>query len=378
MKLTRKSIGRIAASFVATAMLATMAIVPASAATTTPGGMDYTSSTVTFDAIIDMASADSVMPNGQLSFTLSALEALPQGHENEAVLGSVDDVATATVSVNTTDAQQVGATDDYSVPVVFTFENDAFENVGIYYYKVQQNDSGISGMTEDTSSYILKVYVENVFNESGVKTGVEIANVTMYKEGSPNDKVGGIEDQYATESLKLTKMITGDAANMSEKFSFTIELTDPDAVIADDQVTGAHVTTAYYRIGDNEELIPVEFTNGTATITLNETSQNELGNNEYITVVGLPAGTDYTITETDGSDYQTSWNGASIITEDKTEVKSVDGDIADGENAVVVTNNKSAISPTGIMMDIAPYAVLVVIAAAGCFIFLRKRHAKED
>ena len=38
MKLTRKSIGRIAASFVATAMLATMAIVPASAAPVTGDG----------------------------------------------------------------------------------------------------------------------------------------------------------------------------------------------------------------------------------------------------------------------------------------------------------------------------------------------------
>ena len=50
---------------------------------------------------------------------------------------------------------------------------------------------------------------------------------------------------------------------------------------------------------------------------------------------------------------------------------------ADNTTATI-TNTKNAVSPTGIMMDIAPYAVLVVIAAAGCFIFLRKRHAKED
>ena len=40
------------------------------------------------------------------------------------------------------------------------------------------------------------------------------------------------------------------------------------------------------------------------------------------------------------------------------------------------TNTREAVSPTGLIMDIAPYALLVVVAAAGCFVFLRKR--RED
>ena len=40
---------------------------------------------------------------------------------------------------------------------------------------------------------------------------------------------------------------------------------------------------------------------------------------------------------------------------------------------VLYENNREAVSPTGIVMNVAPYALLVVIAAAGCFVFLRKR-----
>ena len=45
-------------------------------------------------------------------------------------------------------------------------------------------------------------------------------------------------------------------------------------------------------------------------------------------------------------------------------------------NDVAYTNTRNAVSPTGLAMNVAPYALLVVVAAAGCFVFLRKR--RED
>ena len=50
----------------------------------------------------------------------------------------------------------------------------------------------------------------------------------------------------------------------------------------------------------------------------------------------------------------------------------------DGADAINMTfiNTRDAVSPTGIVMNVAPYALLVVVAAAGCFVFMRKR--RED
>lgn len=43
---------------------------------------------------------------------------------------------------------------------------------------------------------------------------------------------------------------------------------------------------------------------------------------------------------------------------------------------VAYTNNLESTAPTGVVMNVAPYILLVVIAVAGAFVFLRKR--RED
>lgn len=371
MKL-RKNLGRIATAFVATAMLASLSAVPASAATTTPGSMDYTDNTVSFDATIDMTDAQGAgMPYGTWIFTLGELTVLPEpdADKGAGILGEVEDVVNSQETVTFDgETEKDLTTGKYTETVTFEFRSDAFEHAGIYYYTVKQEDPSISGMTADTATYIMKVYVQNVTGGT-----LKVANVTMYKEGAENPtddaaKVGGIENAYATESLKLTKNITGDAANLGEKFSFTITLTDPDKL--------NHATQVSYQINGTGETKPIDFINGVANINITDA----LSKDEYITVTGLPVGTDYTIEETDAADYKTTWkaDGTTISTEnaDTQDTKKIVGDTQDGENKVTVTNVKEAVSPTGIVMNVAPYALLVVVAAGACFVFLRKR--RED
>ena len=61
--------------------------------------------------------------------------------------------------------------------------------------------------------------------------------------------------------------------------------------------------------------------------------------------------------------------------EDGTEVKDqyVEASQTLTADYVEFTNDREASTPTGIVMNVAPYALLVVIAAAGCLVFLRKR-----
>ena len=77
MKLTRKSIGRIAASFVATAMLATMAIVPASAADPEVPQFEGSSSngvyTVEMQKVLTVPE-NVYAPNATFSFTATAAD----------------------------------------------------------------------------------------------------------------------------------------------------------------------------------------------------------------------------------------------------------------------------------------------------------------
>lgn len=49
-------------------------------------------------------------------------------------------------------------------------------------------------------------------------------------------------------------------------------------------------------------------------------------------------------------------------------------DVQNDNPTHTITNTRSTTTPTGIVMNVAPYALLVVVAVAGCFVFLRKRN----
>ena len=113
--------------------------------------------------------------------------------------------------------------------------------------------------------------------------------------------------------------------------------------------------------------------------------QVSLSDGEYVRVYGLSENDKYIITETDysGLGYQTQYVISGTKSDDYTDVTFTDG-TSTGEQTVDVgtelkidyvtfENDREASTPTGIVMNVAPYALLVVIAAAGCFVFLRKR-----
>ena len=128
-----------------------------------------------------------------------------------------------------------------------------------------------------------------------------------------------------------------------------------------------------------------------------------LKHNQRLRVYGLSDTDTYTVVEKTATGYVTTVNG--YIVETSEDGKLTPNDNGDGyknteltstlqvtntfegtlghtqaNNApeikdvtVLYENNREAVSPTGIVMNVVPYALLVVIAAAGCFVFLRKR-----
>ena len=122
--------------------------------------------------------------------------------------------------------------------------------------------------------------------------------------------------------------------------------------------------------------------NGNKTIITEGVEQSvELGDDDSVTIYGLSKSDSYTITEEygDKTGYSTTAtinNGENVLKNGNLDVAYGTGeneDITEAHN-VVYTNSRDSAAPTGIAMDIAPYALLVVIAAAGCFVFLRKRN----
>ena len=372
MKLTRKSIGRIAASFVATAMLATMAIVPASAEGSEPtvdNSYTYASgNTFTIEKNLSVP-ANVLTPDTTITFNVAA--AMPSSNQmmnNIVVEQGVDNAVTMTSGANfDTETTVDGTNVDRIVTENASFSVDItkFNHAGIYKYTVSEVNGGYEGLTYTTVTKDLYVFIEN---DASAANKLKVAYTMLTATGDTSDKDNSFDNKYGKDNdnqdtiydLSLTKQITGSAADMRDEFKFTITV--------DGNVEGEKYIL---QNGTEYEII----TSGTPV-------EVDLGDDEYVTIYGLSANDKYTIVESYGDKvgYSTTAtvNDASYTFQDPLTVTTAQDTTITSDQTVVYTNDKGSSAPTGIVMDIAPYAVLVVIAAAGCFIFLRKRHAKED
>lgn len=366
MKLTRKSIGRIAASFVATAMLATMAIVPASAANMSGAVVDITKQ-ITKDE-------NAYAPNTSFTFQVkpyagdtedgAVVQAGPEG----GVYFSMNEgakVYTGTISsapngndigqTTLTLAQKLGLQIDETVLLA--------KDPGVYRYEVSEvtPENGYDGITYTTEVKYFDVYVTT--NSAGEK---EISAYTFVDADGDSKDDGIFVNDYSNEitgankTLRVEKVLAGDQASPNQEFEIDITING---------ASGEQYKIVKTNTAGAEETMTVTY------LTSGQLQTIELQGDEYVTIYGLSPKDTYTVVEHD----YTGLNYTATYKVDNTDANNVNNQtISDNNDVVTITNTRNASTPTGIMMDIAPYAVLVVIAAAGCFIFLRKRHAKED
>lgn len=441
MKLSRKNVGRIATTFLATAMLASLTAVPAMAVAN-PIGSGDNMGIVDSDSDIDAFTMKKNLykpekvyaPNLTFEFTVSPTDPAPDevatgttsNNQNVQIpvsKGEEGGVVGATTAGTTGKAvfspeKDYNATDNVendggigqeliSENVTFTVDNTKFTHAGVYKYTITETqfNPAAAGYDEfedikfDTlPTRVLYVYVEenddtNEGADPYIVTGIVMKNGDNKDDGFDN---GYFKDPDGTDEtpheLFVQKEVTGAMGNKSEEFAFTIEINGAAgekyyAVVEELDANGAWTeTTTIYTITSDAEAMP--FT---------------LKHNQRLHVYGLSDTDTYTVVEETATGYVTTVNG--YIVETREDGKLTPNDSGDGyENTeltntskdantfegtlghtqannapeikdvtVLYENNREAVSPTGIVMNVAPYALLVVIAAAGCFVFLRKR-----
>lgn len=416
MKLN-KTFGRIATTLVATAMLASVAAVPAFAVDNIGGVMDGDQSNAVSEIKFDkqlLLPENVDVPTVNFTFTMVAAEPTKDsdsGVVTETVPGKDGDaikvrpgVMNGTVNpvtVNFTkddtkspldagDIETDGVTDGQEdstaaalnikkavEPVSINIGNLKFADAGVYKYTISETDNSDDANIVNGSDHTLYLYVERkdgtqdqqaqyvvtgavLEDENGKKT--DVYNNSYMLGGDPDDPIDPDNPPVVTPNeLTLTKTVTGAMGDYSENFKFSVTVGSADS---------NKTYTAKYT--DNEgKAIPGK---ADVSLTAGESAEITLAHNQQLHIYGVGSGETYTIDEHD-------------YTSEGYDVPTVSGDVnadntqgtfdatEDPEN-VNYTNTREAVSPTGLIMDIAPYALLVVVAAAGCFIFLRKR--RED
>lgn len=272
-------------------------------------------------------------PNTSFSFAVAAAGA---GTYNGKVV--YEGVGTPTVGAPiafTPSGADIGKTTVTGTTTI-TFAENTFSKPGIYHYTVTETAGSYDGITYDDTVKNLYVYVVN-----GEDGALKIDGVVMTDSSGKSD---GFTNEYTTNDLTITKTVEGNQGDENKDFNFTVE------------VDGA--------TGEQYKLV----VNGTATVLTSGTAVDiTLKHDQSATIYGLSANDTYTVTEEDYTidGYTTTVNGTS-------------GHEATGKitanTTVAFVNSKDAGSPTGVLMNIAPYAIMIVLAGVCAVLFLRKKN----
>ena len=287
-------------------------------------------------------------PNTTFTFAVA-----PVGIENVAIAGETDPVVYGGVSRGAYFAEGADAIEvtpeSTNLTTEITLNSSVFTKPGVFRYMVTETAGDYDGMNYDTNYYYLDLYVTN--GEEGYDFDAVVA-YQVTAEGAVSSAKSDLTftNVYNTKKLTVTKIITGNQADMNEQFSFNITVNGAAGEKYDTSV---------------EDIV----------LTSGEPKTVELGNNESIIIYGLSANDTFTVVETDANTdgYTTTYtlDNAAVGAD-----KLVDVPEGTADKVVEVTNDKNVSTPTGIAMTFAPYAVMVAFAGVFAVMFLRKK--RED
>ncbi len=282
---------------------------------------------------------------------------------------------TTPASDSTPDDKKVSNT----APLKDLVDQYQFTMPGEYTFELSEDAGTNPNISYDTNTkYTVQVNV--VWDEDNVGKTVHIDGIFLKDANGKTDKATFKNNSNAaSDPLKVEKSVSGTAANLNDYFQYTLKLTKPSQVSGTYNIVNQNGTTVATLSPDSPDVYTATF---------------YLKSGDYVTVTGLPVGTDYTVTESnkvvtgsDGSqsvaaDAEPNGYTASNTVDGKT---SDDGLVATGNikktgNQVEYSNTKGFIPGTGITMNTLPFAVVATVAVAGgaALVISRRRHAGED
>lgn len=286
---------------------------------------------------------------------------------------------TETFSNNNTSttASHVRYLDVYVADGSSTTGADAWDVYGVVCF---YNDNDISGV-------------------SGSDTTGAAAKTNGFVAGTTDGTTPLAADSYYTFNVTVSKSLSGDVAKQSHKFPMTVDFTN--ATVTNSVLLNA--TTSGTVTDYSHVAAPASSLDGIA----------QIAHNSSIKYIGIPCGTSVTVFETNdvtGTTYNTtittdgtagtaksiSWGTAPTLTigaagtgaeatdttsaayESNTATVSTTANTIDnttGRHTIAVANQLIYISPTGVVLRVAPYMLML---AAGLFLVLFTRRRRKD
>ena len=256
---------------------------------------------------------------------------------------------------------QGNATVDGSDKVLAVSHTAAFPNVGVYYYTVTENASTYAGVTTHTGNMLLKVTVAYDDHDQLTETYAFYTATNENGEGK-GTKNQAVENTYSAGTLDVSKKVTGSLGDKNKKFDVTVTFTAPAGKTVEAPIT--------YTENDVEKKIEkADWVKSVATATIH------LAHGEHIVFNNIPYDVTYAVEEADyTSDAAGGYEAAKYTFSDKGDIKKLDS----AAETVEILNKNGASVDTGVILDNAPYMLMLAVVAGGAMMLVIKKRREEE
>lgn len=246
-----------------------------------------------------------------------------------------------------------------------------YTKVGVYTYQVKEKDGGTLGMTYDPKTYTLQVIVGNKMEHDQIAaSGEKVCYVTML-DGTT--KQNSVKNTYNAGTLNITKTVQGNMGDRSTdtKFDFVATFKVP---------TGKTLRS--------DIVLPEGYTINWNSTKTEGTVNFKLSHSETFSVQNLPKDIEYSVVEMNGktslangayitntageNTYQVSYDNFVNGTVGTTEMTD--------ENVIAtnITNTWGSTIETGVILDNAPYILMLAVVAGGAMTLVIKKRREEE
>lgn len=314
--------------------------------------------------------------------------------KEDQTMGDVPDSVTAGMTYRTltvptgVDASTVGIVKIEDATITkgvgsFKVQLPEYKTPGVYEYILTEDATGVAGVVDNTKTYKLTVWAVQKNETSDAKGNdlqckVRLDEVVLkddkYVEAE-NTKLSEIENVYQAGSASVIKKVTGSDGDRTASFNFKVTLTSSKPVASKVTYTKDATDTGTF-----------EWTKTTVdgVDTWTATHEFTLVHGETMNIGNLPYDVSYDFVEMDGDNAVAFAEGkGSLVVGGKTyEVTYKDnGGTVGARNkagSATITNNCGSIIDTGVILDNAPYILMLAVVAGGAMTLVIKKRREEE
>ncbi len=278
------------------------------------------------------------------------------------------------------------------------FSGVSFKEPGVYRYIVTESagneDLGI--VNDNDTTRIMDVYVTEDPQSAGslvvegyVLHNQESTGAVKADGSSASQKAAGFVNHYETEELTLSKTVTGNQASHDEYFAFTVNITGAvPGTVYDVDLAAADAVTKKNGFNTDSYTNPAQLT---ADANGSVTQMYWLQHGQHIVIHGLAKNTGYEISENketmqkEGYSVQAdiagdtkNGDGAQAADMALSSSLAVEDSAITKDTQVSYTNHRAGTIPTGVAMQVMPFAAVTLLGVAGAVSISMRRRREEE